>query len=986
MGAHAVKGIDWAGGRIMCLVVIAAATGLGSAGPAGAATYTQAIDAGNSLNAVSCVPGTSTCIAANSRGNLLYSTNASATSAATWTPWSGWPGASPSQAIACPSITLCVLAAGEVSGGGGNVYRASALGGAFLSSFKPTNGVGAISCPSTSFCVSAHQGNGFIRYSTKPSGILWTAVSIGTGAMTDVSCLSSSFCAVVDDSGNVRVATTEAGIKETGGWTATNVNGSTPLRGIACSSTTSCIAVDGSDEVLELALGSGGGATVSREEIDGMRGLTAVTCMGVTCASVDDRGGIATSTDAGADWAVRYGAGAASSSVSCASASLCAAVTRTGDITVFNPAVAEAPPALGSPAAPGPPDEPSDPVPGQLYAFGWNNLGQLGTDADVEGEAANPTPTSIALPGQSGPVVKAAAGRYHSLALTSAGQLYAFGGNQYGELGYEPGSGSGELAHTTPTLLTLPGEDSPIAQVAGGGWDSFAVTASGELYAFGDNRYGQLGVDTGNDVNPTPTAVTLPGASGPVIQVAAGTYHGLALTSSGELYAFGENHFGQLGVDTGNDVNPTPTPVTLPEESDPVVQVAAGAYHSLALTSSGQLYAFGENRYGQLGTDTGNDVNPTPTPVTLPGASGPVVQIAAGGFHSLALTASGRLYSFGDDESGQLGSKAGGLSNFNPTPQLVTLPAGSDAVVRIAAAGADSLVLTSVGRLYAFGWNRFGQLGKVANAEGDNPNPTPTVITMPGGATIETVALGSQAFHSLAVIANLTISTGSLPAGVAGAPYEAQVQATGGALPYRWSATGLPPGLSIDQATGRISGIPMTAVCVQWPCPQPPASYTATVTATDGGDIQASRPLTLSLAGSGTATDPPPVAVVPVVMNLKASHRVWRVGKGLARISKRRQGNRKRPRVGTTFSFRLNMEAAVTFDFTKRLARRRGGVSRHAGSLSLPGHSGANKVVFRGRISRDDRLTPGRYTLTVTAIGPDDQRSDPASLRFRIVK
>ena len=80
-----------------------------------------------------------------------------------------------------------------------------------------------------------------------------------------------------------------------------------------------------------------------------------------------------------------------------------------------------------------------------------------------------------------------------------------------------------------------------------------------------------------------------------------------ASTTPGQLFAFGRNVFGQLGNTTNNnseEPNPTPTPVTLPGEDGPVTQAAAGVGFSLAVTSSGQLYAFGENRFGQLGTST----------------------------------------------------------------------------------------------------------------------------------------------------------------------------------------------------------------------------------------------------------------------------------------------------------------------------------------------------------------------------------------------
>ena len=298
----------------------------------------QTIDAPNSLNAISCVPSSTTCIASNSKGNAFYATNVSATSTATWNSWTG-PGVSPSHALACPGTTLCVIAAGEVAGGGGNVYKATSLGGAFSTSFLPTNGVGSISCPSTSFCVTAQEGGGFIRYSTNPSGITWTARAIGTGAMKGVSCLSNSFCTVVDNSGNVRVATTEARVKEATGYAATNVNGAKALTGVACSSTTNCLAIDGGKEVLKLTIAQPAGtATVSKVAVPGAGELTSITCNGSTCVAVDASGGIFTSTDSGTTWAESYGAGDKLKSVSCTTTWLCAAVSIAGDVVTFNPA------------------------------------------------------------------------------------------------------------------------------------------------------------------------------------------------------------------------------------------------------------------------------------------------------------------------------------------------------------------------------------------------------------------------------------------------------------------------------------------------------------------------------------------------------------------------------------------------------------------------------------------------------------------------
>jgi hypothetical protein len=133
------------------------------------------------------------------------------------------------------------------------------------------------------------------------------------------------------------------------------------------------------------------------------------------------------------------------------------------------------------------------------------------------------------------------------------------------------------------------------------------------------------------------------------------------------------------------------------------------------------------------------------------------------------------------------------------------------------------------------------------------------------------------------------------------------------------------------------------------------------------------------------------------VTNATQSHRVWREGSKLARISS------KRPPVGTTFSFTLNERATVRFAFTQLVggrklggrcvaqtkANRRKAACRRPvtrGALSFTGHAGTNKVAFQGRISRSKKLPPGTYTLSIVATNAAAQRSNPAQLTFTIVR
>ena len=634
---------------------------------------------------------------------------------------------------------------------------------------------------------------------------------------------------------------------------------------------------------------------------------------------------------------------------------------------------------------------------GGVLAFGDNSDGQLGSATNDGTNDPNATPTLVALPGQVGPATQVAAGG-HSLVLTATGQLYGFGDNFFGQLGSSANTGTNN-PNPTPTVVTLPGEIGPVTQVAAGSDHSLAVTASGQLYAFGFNYYGQLGRSantSSGDPNPTPTVVTLAGEIGPVTQIAAGGNHSLAVTASGQLYAFGYNGYGGLGSATNSGTgNPTstPTPVSLPGEIGPVTQVAAGGAHSLAVTASGQLYAFGLNGTGELGSATNistNNPNPTPTLVTLPGEIGPVTQVAAGSNHSLAVTASGQLYAFGYNEYGQLGSATNsGTGNPNPTPTLVTLPGEIGRVTQVAAGGDHSLAVTASGQLYAFGINEYGQLGSAANNGTDSPNPTPTLVRLASGTTIDTVAKGEGADHSLAIVSDLAITTSALPAAQSGSSYRAALTATGGTAPLAWSQTGLPSGLSIDPRTGVLSGIPTSAGTSQ-----------VITTATDSYGNQASHTYTLTIkaappaeCGAGQTGTPPGCHTSPLLTNVHESHRDWR--------ERNLRQPKHHPPTGTTFSYTLNEPATLSLAFTQKhpgriLAHRCQAPTKTnrnkprctrtltIATLTATGHAGPNHLPFKGHIPHAKRLRSGTYTLVITAHA-FASTSRPRTLTFTIL-
>ncbi|HEX4034792.1 MAG TPA: hypothetical protein VHX66_10140 [Solirubrobacteraceae bacterium] len=507
--------------------------------------------------------------------------------------------------------------------------------------------------------------------------------------------------------------------------------------------------------------------------------------------------------------------------------------------------------ALTSPAA-----APADTLRGltkPLYGFGLNIYGELGSASGVNTQTPQPNPVAVLLPHPSGgalsTVAAAALGAYHSLVLSSDGTLYAFGNNYYGELGSATRNGT-DGADASPTAIALPAGSGAITAIAAGAQHSLVLTATGQLYAFGQNKAGQLGVAANTSANPVPTAVALPLAPprlrrGPtrVAAIAAGGNSSYALTSLGFLYGFGDDYDGQLGIAPAASTYPTPTAITLPGQNGAITEIAAGGADAFVLTSTGQLYAFGDNHYGELGI-SGIAQTATPTLVALPGQQGAITGVAAGAEHTLVMTASGQLYSFGSNQYGQLGGETNaGTTSPNPTPAIVKFPPGAGPVRQIGAAGSASYAVTSSGTLYSFGTNYYGQLGIATGSGSTNADPDPVAVTLPDGARVETLARGANAQHMLAITSNLDVSTTTLAGGRVGTPYDQTVAATGGVAPYSWSATGLPHGLTIS-AAGAITGTPTSS-----------GSAGVVLTATDSDGIASpSEAISLTIASNSTTT------------------------------------------------------------------------------------------------------------------------------------
>ncbi|XP_029507225.1 RCC1 and BTB domain-containing protein 1-like isoform X8 [Oncorhynchus nerka] len=229
---------------------------------------------------------------------------------------------------------------------------------------------------------------------------------------------------------------------------------------------------------------------------------------------------------------------------------------------------------------------------GELFAWGHNGYSQLGNGTTNQGVA--PVLVSASLLNKR--VTEVACGSHHSLALTNTGEVYAWGYNNCGQVG------SGSTANQpTPRRVSNCLQNKVVVSITCGQTSSLAVVENGEVsdhslnvYGWGYNGNGQLGLgNNGNQLTPC-RLVGLQGLC--VLQIVSGYAHSLALTDEGLLYAWGTNTYGQLG--TGNKSNQLSPVQIMAEKESRIVEIAAchSTHTSAAKTQSGQVYMWGQCR------------------------------------------------------------------------------------------------------------------------------------------------------------------------------------------------------------------------------------------------------------------------------------------------------------------------------------------------------------------------------------------------------
>jgi uncharacterized repeat protein (TIGR02543 family) len=361
---------------------------------------------------------------------------------------------------------------------------------------------------------------------------------------------------------------------------------------------------------------------------------------------------------------------------------------------------------------------------GRIYLWGLNSNGQLGdgttTDRNIPTEitsrfslAAGDKITSLSL------------GFYHSSALSTTGRVFMWGLNSNGQLG------NGTTANrNVPTEITsrfsLAAGDRIISLSLGAGHSS-ALSAMGRVFMWGYNSNGQLGNGTtANRIVPTEITSRFSLAAGDrIISLSLSGIHSSALSTTGRVYLWGFNQYGQLGDGTTIDRN-VPTEITSRfslAAGDKITSLSLGVFHSSALSTTGRVFMWGDNREGQLGNGTTTDRN---VPIQITSrfsltAGDRIISLSLGAGHSSALSATGRVYLWGLNSNGQLGN---GTTTDRNVPTEITsrfsLTAG-DKITSLSLGVLHSSALSTTGRVYLWGLNSNGQLGDGTTTDINTP-------------------------------------------------------------------------------------------------------------------------------------------------------------------------------------------------------------------------------------------------------------------------
>eukprot|EP01084_Bolivina_argentea_P179286 309818_1 len=369
---------------------------------------------------------------------------------------------------------------------------------------------------------------------------------------------------------------------------------------------------------------------------------------------------------------------------------------------------------------------------GKVYAWGFNRYGQLG----VGSENNENLPTAI---DGLHDIIFVSCGAEQTAALTSDGKVYTFGRGQDARLGHGSTSGSNE---TYPRVVEEL-EDKNIINIDAGYLHMACVTDTGEVWTWGKNTYSQLGHSNGSYPN---IVQSLKDKNIKACKVACGRYHTVVLDETGNVYSWGGWKSGETGTGKKRTTS-EPTQVSS-LSNEKIIDIKAGQDFTLFLSDNGNVYACGAGDRGQTGQGSSNERFHV-TPTLISGVKY-IDKIAAGQFHSICCDKNGNVYTFGLNREGQLGH--GDTQNRTVPTQILSLMDPKLKVIDVAAGGGHSACIVNnlydgKKHLFIFGRGRHGQIGRANNVGSVAANrPEPVVVDFFDGlkCKIQQIVLGTN--------------------------------------------------------------------------------------------------------------------------------------------------------------------------------------------------------------------------------------------------
>ncbi len=276
----------------------------------------------------------------------------------------------------------------------------------------------------------------------------------------------------------------------------------------------------------------------------------------------------------------------------------------------------------------------------------------------------------------------------NTCATDNAQKLWCWGSNNFGQLGT-----GDELDSSTPTEITLAEN---VEEISTGGQHTCMIDSLRKLWCWGRNGKGQLGIGDGLN-RSIPTQINV---DNDVAQISAGLYYSCMIDSLSKLFCWGANAYGKLG--TGDNLQrDTPTEVDV---TNGALQVSAYNHHTCIIDNLRKVFCWGWNRDGQLGVGDNSDLYVyTPTEVDF---AGNAAQVRVGNYHTCLISDNEKLWCFGGNSYGQLGT--GDNSNRNVPTAIV----GANNAKEISSSSfAHTCMIDNLGKLYCWGFNQYGQLG-----------------------------------------------------------------------------------------------------------------------------------------------------------------------------------------------------------------------------------------------------------------------------------